>query len=67
MWLFIQKPGAAKSQSCLIATVYNGPSMPVTTKAQRGAEGAETVDGVKHQAGTIFNKMHNSAKTVGKC
>jgi hypothetical protein len=41
--------------------------MPVTTKAQRGAEGVESVNGVKHQLGTIFNKMENSAKTLAKC
>ncbi len=48
-------------------TVDNGLQMPVTTKAQRGNEGAESVGGVKHQAATIFNKMQNSAKTLGKC
>jgi len=32
--------------------------MPVTTKAQRGAEGGESVNGVKHQMGP--NRQQNA-------
>ncbi len=45
----------------------NAISMPVTTKAQRDAEGVESVSGVKHPLGKIFNKVQNSAKILGKC
>jgi len=48
-------------------TVDDGSSMPVTTKAQPGAEHVESESGVKHQRDRIYNKMQNSEKTLEKC
>lgn len=57
----------SSSPRCVDVTVDNWFSMPVTTKAQPGAEGVDSVIGVKYHQVTIFNKMQNSAETLGKC
>lgn len=39
--------------------------LPTTTLCRQ--RGVDSVSGVKHQQVTVFNKMQNSAKTLGKC